>query len=85
MKKETMNDKIARIEQKYNIPFSTVVYNTMDIGQRTLKRITEKEISQMKGNGFMTETFVQDLTRASVEFSNWEITDIIKAIKAYWR
>jgi len=49
--------------------FSMAVAHLLDIGFRSAEEITDDEIAQMKGNGLMTQGFVQDLVRLSREIA----------------
>ncbi len=49
--------------------FAMAVSHLLDIGYRNAIEITEDDIAKMEGNGLMTQGFVQDLVRTTVEIA----------------
>ena len=68
MKVENKVKQIIREEFDERVSMMVVQY-ILDKGTENLKEITEEEILQVKGNGLMTDKFVQALVRTGVRIS----------------
>ena len=68
MKVENKVKQIIREEFDERVALM-VIQNILDKGTENLEKITEEEILQVKGNGLMTDGFVQALVRCSVRIS----------------
>lgn len=65
-----MYDKLKAIYNRERLDvFSMAVSHLLDIGFRHAEKITDDEIEQMKGNGLMTQDFVQYLVKLSREIA----------------
>ena len=50
--------------------FAMAITYVVDIGWRNAKKLTDKEIADMQGNGLMTQAFVQMLMKSAREIAN---------------
>lgn len=55
--------KLKRKEAEYGVPFTMTVAYILDKGYEFLREITEEDISEVEGNGLMTQDFIQNLIR----------------------
>ena len=51
---------------KENIPvFPMAVAHLLDVGYRTMEKVTDEEIAKVEGNGLMTAEFAQEVVRVA--------------------
>lgn len=55
--------------------------NLISKGIEFMQNITDEDIEQLEGNGFMTKDFVQELTKRTREMSFWSFDEIIVFIQ----
>lgn len=79
----TNNGAYNKIKKLYNkchhAQFNMAVAQLMEIGFRSASRLTDEEISQAKGNAFMTDEFWQETLKLVREIAqNYSATELIQ-------
>lgn len=80
---ENKLNELKSLENKVGSVMFRMALNLLFInGSDKISKITDEEINKYKGNDFMTDEFVQDITRTSRELSKYNLfKDLIPYIK----
>lgn len=68
-----------------NIPYTMIISYILDKGESNIRKITDNQINEIKGNDMMTADFIKTLVYTAREVvRNCDQNDIIRLIKSEW-